>query len=147
MKFLPSLPTSKGPNQIKLIWPAVSNSGYGYLVKIQSLDDPCYLIWTELRPISTGITAGWKTSGTADKLFQSRAHQRWHHAYRQRHAGLISRKAAKPQRKPSVSRARAIRLVGLRRSLARLHTLFFDMTLIATRRASKLSHASSRASS
>jgi len=46
--------TTKGPNQINLIWPAVSNSGYGYLVEIQSLDDPRYLVWTELRPIPAG---------------------------------------------------------------------------------------------
>jgi hypothetical protein len=45
--------TVKGPNQINLAWPAVSNAGYGYLVEIQSGGDPRYSAWTELQPMPT----------------------------------------------------------------------------------------------
>src|ERR1044072_5379900 len=45
--------TPKGPNQINLTWPAVSNPGYGYLVEIQSAEDSRYPAWTELQPIPT----------------------------------------------------------------------------------------------
>ena len=41
----------KGPNQINLTWPAVSDPGYGYLVEIQSAADARYTAWTELEPI------------------------------------------------------------------------------------------------
>src|SRR5207248_10058632 len=48
----------KGPDQINLIWPAVANAGYGYVVEIQSVDDSRYSAWTELQPIpvATGYT-------------------------------------------------------------------------------------------
>jgi len=42
---------SKGPNQINLLWHAVGNPGYGYLVEIQSDNDSRYSVWTELKPI------------------------------------------------------------------------------------------------
>jgi hypothetical protein len=45
--------TVKGPNQINLAWPPVSNAGYGYLVEIQSGGDPRYSAWTELQPVPT----------------------------------------------------------------------------------------------
>ena len=45
--------TAKGPNQINLTWPAVPNAGYGFLVEIQSANDPRYSAWTELQPIPT----------------------------------------------------------------------------------------------
>src|SRR3954453_22211704 len=41
----------KGPNQINLTWQAQAAPGYGYLVEIQSPNDPRYLSFTELRPI------------------------------------------------------------------------------------------------
>jgi len=43
--------TAKGPNQVNLTWRAASNSGYGYLVEIQSDADNRYASWQELRPI------------------------------------------------------------------------------------------------
>jgi hypothetical protein len=43
---------AKGPNQINLTWPAVSDPGYGYLVEIQSAADSRYSSWTELQPIA-----------------------------------------------------------------------------------------------
>jgi tetratricopeptide (TPR) repeat protein len=42
---------AKGPDQINLTWPAVSEPGYGYLVEIQSPADSRYGSWTELEPI------------------------------------------------------------------------------------------------
>src|SRR5215470_2941434 len=41
----------KGPNQINLVWNAISNPGYGYLVEIQSATDSRYSAWQELKPI------------------------------------------------------------------------------------------------
>src|SRR5215475_15460838 len=43
--------TVKGPNQINLTWPPISNPGYGYLVEIQSAKDARYSAWTEIQPI------------------------------------------------------------------------------------------------
>jgi len=40
--------TAKGPNQINLTWPAVTNPGWGYKVEIQSDGDSRYSSWTEL---------------------------------------------------------------------------------------------------
>jgi hypothetical protein len=42
---------AKGPDQINLTWPAVSNPGYGYVVEIQSVADSRYSSWQELQPI------------------------------------------------------------------------------------------------
>src|SRR6516165_1917461 len=44
---------AKGPNQINLVWPALSDTHYGYLVEIQSASDTRYAQWTELQPIPT----------------------------------------------------------------------------------------------
>ena len=33
---------AKGPNQINLVWPALSGTHYGYLVEIQSASDARY---------------------------------------------------------------------------------------------------------
>jgi len=45
--------TVKGPDQIDLVWSAVSNPGYGYLVEIQSAGDSRYSSWTGLQPVPT----------------------------------------------------------------------------------------------
>ena len=45
--------TAKGPDQINLTWPGVSNHGYGYVIEIQSPGDGRYSDWTELQPIPT----------------------------------------------------------------------------------------------
>ncbi len=50
-KVLTLSATAKGPDQINLTWPAVSNPGYGYLVEIQSDGDSRYSSWTEIEPI------------------------------------------------------------------------------------------------
>ena len=42
---------AKGPDQINLVWPELRGSHYGYLVEIQSDDDPRYTQWSELQPI------------------------------------------------------------------------------------------------
>ena len=42
---------TKGPDQINLAWPAVSNPGYGYLVEIQSDADSRFSSWQELKPV------------------------------------------------------------------------------------------------
>ena len=42
---------AKGPNQINLTWSASANTGYGYLVEIQSASDSRYSSWTELTPV------------------------------------------------------------------------------------------------
>jgi hypothetical protein len=54
--------TVKGPSQINLTWPAVSNAGYGYLVEIQSAGESRYSAWTELQPIPTA--SGYSCNGT-----------------------------------------------------------------------------------
>ncbi|HXB68972.1 MAG TPA: hypothetical protein VNY05_12045, partial [Candidatus Acidoferrales bacterium] len=54
--------TVKGPNQINLTWPAVSNPGYGYLVEIQSAGDSRYAAWQELRPIP--VAGGYQCDHT-----------------------------------------------------------------------------------
>src|SRR5947209_7552184 len=45
--------TAKGPNQINLTWPPAPSPGYGYIVEIQSGDDPRYSEFTELQPVAT----------------------------------------------------------------------------------------------
>ena len=42
---------AKGPDQINLVWAAISNPGYGYLVEIQSSADTRYSAWQEMKPI------------------------------------------------------------------------------------------------
>lgn len=42
---------AKGPNQINLVWAAVSQPGYGYRIEIQSTADTRYSAWQELKPI------------------------------------------------------------------------------------------------
>jgi hypothetical protein len=44
---------AKGPDQINLTWPALSEPGYGYAVEIQSAADPRYASWTVMPPIPT----------------------------------------------------------------------------------------------
>jgi uncharacterized protein (TIGR03437 family) len=52
----------KGPDQINLVWAAVPNPGYGYLVEIQSAGDNRYAAWQELEPIPPA--AGYQCDST-----------------------------------------------------------------------------------
>lgn len=54
--------TAKGPNQINLTWPAISDPGYGYLVEIKSEGDVRYSAWQELRPIP--VAGGYTCDST-----------------------------------------------------------------------------------
>jgi hypothetical protein len=79
LRELPALnAVSKGPNQINLTWPAAAEPGYGYLVEIQSDDDPRYPAFAEMKPIpaATGYSCDPTLNWHAGAIHRERPAQK-----------------------------------------------------------------------